>query len=208
LSSKPVALLGWRPIAAKTCGKRSAASSAAWHECAVGADREHPVHALALGLRDEVGVVGRAAVEVGVAVDHVPAATSRFGKSGSSDSTRSTRGTLAERPQAAVLDGQRVEQRAHALGQVGQQERGDHAQALDERGERAVERLGVRLVLGELPRRLLLDEEVQPAHALPDRLERVVDRERVHRLADRVGQRRELRGEGVVERARGTAPSR
>ena len=66
----PSASLGWRPIAAKTCGNASAAASAARHVSAVGADGEHPRDARRRGRRHQLGVGGLAGVEVGVGVDH------------------------------------------------------------------------------------------------------------------------------------------
>ena len=58
----------------------------------------------------------------------------------------------------------------------------EHAQPSGERGQHAIELAGARLVLRQHPRRLLLDEAVQAAHAQPDHLERTGDVRAVEQL--------------------------
>ncbi len=89
-----------------------------------------------------------------------------------------------------------------------QQHRHD-AQPLDERPQHAIQIVRAGVVLGQPPGRLLLDVAVQPAHALPDLVERDRQLDAVDQLRDALAQAREVLGERRVGLARsGTTPSR
>ena len=80
----------------------------------------------------------------------------------------------------------------------------DRAHAVDQVVEDRVELGGARLVLGELPRRGVLDVAVEPAHELPDLLERAgeVAARRSARRASPAGRRARLAAPRSVVRAR------
>ena len=122
--------------------------------------------------------------------------TPLLGNSGGERARRSPRrepcGANAPRAGAAGAPSA-VEQPPTLAGMYGVQQHADDAHALGERRERLVERAGRVRIARELPRRALLDVAVEPAHALPDHLERLRDLGAVEQLATSLGQPVELR---------------
>ena len=155
---------------------------------------------------DQLGLGRRPAVEVGVAVDH-----GRVLASGTA--ARASRPRCRRAPRRSCAPASAVVRRAERGEQLARRSPGcracsstvDDAQALGERAQRGVELAGLRLVLGELPRRALLDVAVEPPHALPDALERLRDLRAVEQRRDLVAQALEVlaeRGVDVDARAR------
>ena len=144
-------------------------------------------------------------MQVGVAVDHADAAGSpsfgeqRLERTHALDLARRRTGRRRTRqsgpraPRAA----------ARWLGEVGVQQHRHDPESLRERAQHAVEIVRVRGVLRQLPRRLLLDVAVEPAHALPDLVERAGQLDAVEQLRDALAQALEVVVEQSVEFAFG-----
>src|SRR5687767_2547617 len=98
-----------------------------------------------------------------------------------------------------VVGVERAQELLRRLGDVGCEQDGDDPEALGERAERRLELGGLGLVLGELPRRALLDVAVEAPHALPDALERLRDLGAVEQLLDLLAQALEVGGQRGVD---------
>src|SRR5215212_7292124 len=101
-------------------------------------------------------------------------------------------GAVGRRLERRVRRPERGEQLLGRLGDVRGQHHRDDSEAFGERPQRLVELAGLLLVLGELPRRALLDVAVQAPDALPDPLERLGDLRVVEQIADLLAQAAEV----------------
>ena len=100
--------------------------------------------------------------------------TRSAGTSGSSSPTLRAAPTAPKRRRVERASSRRAPRAARAVRVRHErvQQHGDDAEALGERVEDRVEMLGRAVVLGELPRLLVLHVAVEPPHALPDLVER------------------------------------
>ena len=158
----PSATFGWRPTAANTSSKRSAAASAERRP-----SESIPMVRIRFDARLARGrhqlVLGRGAVvEVGVRVDHCG-----FGNRGASSPTAAPPGPS---PYSAALSSSRSSPSAASslagrLGHVGREQHGHDAQALGEQAQRRLELAAAPGSLASFHGRLLLDVAVEPPHA-------------------------------------------
>src|SRR4029079_17498304 len=208
-SSKPSAWLGWRPTAAYTCGNVSLAASALRFEASSIPTVRMRVTPAAVAAATSSSFGGSQLSRcVWLSITTAWGTAARGGRRArrrrrrTRASLRRRRGGGGARDAAAVERGpaqrevggaESVEQRDAALGQPRREQDGDRAQPVGEGAQHTVEVAGARLVLGQLPRRLLLDVAVEPAHALPDRLERLRELPAIHERADLVREAVELR---------------
>ena len=181
----------------------------------VHADGEDAVDALARRGRDQLGVGRGARVQVRVAVvhgmvDRVRAADGRpswgmrivhpcLGRAGRARRPRRScpRRTVRRRGRCRGAEGSE-----ELLGRPGDprgEQHGDHAQALGQRAQDAIEVGRALGVLGQLPRRLLLDVAVEPPHALPDVVEGRRELDAVDALGHALGEAVEVAGERRVD---------
>src|ERR1700677_4088102 len=168
-SSKPLAAVGWRPIAAYTCGKSSAAASAARHDAPsmpTVSMRVTPA-APAAATSSVLGGSHRCRwVWESITVARELSRGLREQRLERADGpSERVRVVPARTRQRAVLTAERAEQLVRAGGHVRVQQHRQHAQSSDERAEHAVELARADVVLGQLPRRLLLDVTAQAPHA-------------------------------------------
>src|SRR5215207_7690442 len=173
-ASKPWAWLGWRPSAAWTCGKSPAATRALRLVAAsipTVRIRVTPSRAAAATSSLLGGAHESRCVWLSI--------TARGRRSGLGEQ-RLERAHRSDRPcaracalEADVRSVQRGEELLGGSRDPRDEQHGDHAQALDQRAQDAVEVRGARRVLGQLPRRLLLHVAVQPPDPLPDLVQRL-----------------------------------
>src|SRR5438105_713482 len=199
-SSKPLAALGWRPIAAYTCGKASAAASARRQDALsvpTVSMRRTPAASAA-----ETSSASGGAHRSRWVWESITAPLRRFGEQ------RLDLAHALDAPGAQLGAGERQVARAERCeqtlgggGQVRPQQHAQRAQALDERAQHEVEPLRIALLAGQAPGSLLLHVAVEPPHALPDLLERRRQLRAADMRADALWQPGEVGGERRIARA-------
>ena len=139
---------------------------------------------------------------MGVRVDHPPAACGSLGNSGSIGGHALDPAGAEPAPARASSGAPSAASSRSALaGQVRPQQHRHRPQPLGEAAQHRVELLAGALVLRQPPRRPLLDVAVQPAHALPDLLERERQLGAVDVRGDALAQAREVLGQRRLRRS-------